>query len=37
MSNEFEKVGLEKKDKIIIELLERIIELLEGMGRMRPG
>ncbi len=37
MANEFDKIGLEKKDKIIIALLERIVELLESQGRVRPS
>ena len=42
--NEFEKYGLEAKDKLTVKLLEelseklsRIIELLEGQGKIRPG
>jgi hypothetical protein len=37
MANEFDKVGLSKEAKIVIELLERIIELLEAQGRIRPS
>ena len=44
MSNEFEKYGLENKDKLVVKLLEemndklaRIIDLLESQGRIRPS
>jgi len=44
MSKAFEKFGLEGKDKLVVELLEgineklaRLIEILEGQGRVRPG
>jgi hypothetical protein len=40
----FQKYGIDGKDKVIVELLEemnehlaRIVELLEGQGRIRPG
>jgi hypothetical protein len=40
----FEKFGMESKDKAVVELLEemndklaRIIDLLEGQGRVRPS
>jgi len=44
MANEFEKAGLDRKDKLVVNLLEdmneklaRIIELLEEQGRIRPS
>ena len=44
MSNALKNYDLEKKDRMIVDLLEsldeklaRIIELLESQGRVRPG
>jgi len=41
VANEFEKYGMTQKEKLIYELLEqkldRIIELLERQGSVRPG
>lgn len=39
--NDFEKYGLTKKEKLIYDMLEmkldRIIEILERQGSVRPG
>jgi len=41
VSNEFEKYGMTAKEKLVYDLLEskldRIIELLEKQGALRPG
>ena len=41
MPNEFEKYGMTTKERTIYEMVEmkldRIIELLEKLGRLRPG
>lgn len=41
MANEFETYGMTKKEKLIFEMLEqkldRIIDLLERQGSVRPG
>lgn len=44
MPNEFEKIGLDEKDRLVIRLLEEIneklavlIDIMAGQGRIRPG
>jgi hypothetical protein len=44
MTSDFEKQGMERKDRLTIKVLEaideklaRIIELLEAQGRVRPS